>query len=133
MIEKNSFGEVLDSTKKAGEYLVARYMYERDEVVYAICLDPKCKVICCRELSRGVVNSTAVSIRKIVELSLAKNAAGIIISHNHASGLALPSREDESTTKQIKSALNSVGIRLVDHIIVSGEDFVSLSESGLLG
>lgn len=132
LMDKNKFGNVLDSTKKAGEYLVARYMYERDEVVYAICLDSKKQVICCKEMSRGVANSTVVSIRKIIELALAKNATGIIISHNHVCGLALPSRDDEMTTKQIRDALSSVGIRLVDHIIVAGDDFISMSESSML-
>jgi len=64
-------------------------MYERDEVVYVICLDSKRKVICCMELFRGVANSTEISVRKIAELALAKNATSVIISHNHTSGIVL--------------------------------------------
>lgn len=131
-IDKNKFDNILDSTKKAGEYLVARYMYERDEVVYVICLDSKCGVICCKELARGVANSTAISIRKIVELALSKNASSVIISHNHPCGLALPSMEDEHTTKLVKASLDSMGIALNDHIIVAGNDFVSMADSGML-
>ena len=133
IIDKNKFDDILDSTKKAGEYLAARYMYERDEVVYIVCLDSKCKVICCKELFRGVTNTAEVSIRKIAELALAKNASSVIISHNHTSGIALPSIEDEITTKRIKAALASMGITLADHIVVADDDFVSMAESGLLG
>lgn len=131
-IDKNKFDNILDSSKKAGEYLIARYMYERDEVVYVLCLDSKCKVICCKELFRGVANSAEISVRKIAELALAKNATSIIISHNHTSGIALPSIEDEIATKRIKTALASMGIALSDHIIVADDDFVSMADSGLL-
>lgn len=131
-IDKNKFDNILDSSKKAGDYLIARYMYERDEVVYVLCLDSKCKVICCKELFRGVANSAEISVRKIAELALAKNATSIIISHNHTSGIALPSIEDEIATKRIKTALASMGIALSDHIIVADDDFVSMADSGLL-
>ena len=131
-IDKNRSDSILDSAEKAGSFLVPRYMYERDEVVYVICLDSKCKLICCKELFRGVANSAEISIRKIAELALAKNAASVIISHNHTSGIALPSYEDEVTTKRIKTALASMGITLTDHIVVADDDFISMSDSGLM-
>lgn len=131
-MSKNNFGEILDSTTKAGDYLAARYLFERDEVVYVVCLDAKRRVICCKALFRGDVNSAEVSVRKIAELALVKNASAIILSHNHTSGIALPSREDELTTKHVKSALESMNITLLDHIIVAGDDYISMAESGLL-
>ena len=131
-INKNRFDGILNSTEVAGSYLSARYQFERDEVVYVVCLDAKLRVLCCKELFRGDVNSTEVSVRKIAELALAKNASSVIISHNHTSGIALPSREDEITTRRIKTALESMGIALADHIIVAGDDFVSMADSGLL-
>ena len=129
---KNDFSEILDSTTKAGDYLAARYLFERDEVVYIVCLDAKRRVICCKALFRGDVNSAEVSVRKIAELALVKNASAIILSHNHTSGIALPSREDERTTKRVKDALEPMGITLLDHIIVAGDDYISMAESGLL-
>ncbi len=131
-IDKNRFDNVLDSSEKAGRFLVPRFMYERDEVVYVVCLDAKCKVLCCRELFRGVANTAEISIRKIAELALAKNAASVIISHNHTSGIALPSYEDEVTTKRIKAALSAMGITLSDHIVVADDDFISMADSGLM-
>ncbi|MEG2010144.1 MAG: DNA repair protein RadC, partial [Oscillospiraceae bacterium] len=115
IIDKNKSDDILDSTAKAGAYLVPRYMFERDEVVYVICLDAKYKILCCKELFRGVVNTAEVSIRKIAELALGKNASSVILSHNHTSGIALPSLEDEMTTKRIKTVLEAMGITLADH------------------
>jgi len=132
-MSKNRFGDILDSTEKAGNYLSSRYLFERDEVVYVICLDSKRKVICCKELFRGDVNSAEVSTRKIAELALSKNATSVIISHNHTSGIALPSKDDENTTMRVKSSLETIGITLADHIIVAGDDFISMAESGMLG
>ena len=131
-IDKNRSDSILDSAEKAGSFLVPRYMYERDEVVYVICLDSKCKLICCKELFRGVANSAEISIRKIAELALAKNAASVIISHNHTSGIAVPSQEDIRTTKSISHALDLVGVYLADHVVVADEDYVSMAESGLI-
>lgn len=132
MRAKNSGGTIISSSAAAGKYAVPLFMYEKDEVVYLICLDSKCRVICCRELSRGVVNSAEVSIRKVVEQAINHNAASVILTHNHTSGMAIPSREDEMTTQRIATALRLVGIALNDHIIVAGDDFVSMADSGLI-
>lgn len=131
-IDKAEKDNILNSTEAAGSFLVPRFMYEREEVVYVVCLDAKNKVICCKELFRGAPNMTVVSIRKIVELVIAKNATGVIIAHNHTSGIAVPSIEDEQTTKRISAALVNMGIKLVDHIIVAGNDFVSMADSNLM-
>ena len=123
---------IINNTEAAGAYLTPFFMFQRDEVVYAMCLDGKNRVICCNELSRGVVNSAQISVRKIVELVLAKNAASVILAHNHISGIAIPSLEDEVTTRHIKTALASMGIVLADHIVIAGEDFVSMADSHMI-
>jgi DNA repair protein RadC len=125
-------GNIISSTTQAGAYFVPLFMYEKDEVIYMICLDSKCRLICCRQLGRGVVNAAEVSIRQIVETALSYSATSVILAHNHINGLALPSREDEMSTRQISSALSLVGIVLADHIIVAGDDYVSLADSGLI-
>lgn len=122
----------ITSAEDAGAYLVPRFLYERDEVLIAICLDARRRIICCKELSRGVVNNTEVSVRKITELALAKNAVGIIIAHNHTGGFALPSSEDEFATDSIKKSLKRMNIELIDHIIVAGDDFISMKDSGYM-
>ena len=98
--------------------------------MYLLCLDAKCKVLDCRLLSVGGVNTAAVSVRKIVEAALSCNATSVVLAHNHTSGIALPSAEDEVTTRRIAAALDAVGILLADHIIVADDDYVSMADSG---
>ena len=130
LIDRASYEQVLDSTEKAGAFLVPYFFGARDEMVYLLCLDAKCKVLDCRMLSVGGVNTASVSVRKIVEAALACNATSVVLAHNHTSGIALPSKEDEATTRQIRTALDAVGILLADHIIVADDDFVSMADSG---
>lgn len=130
LIDRASYEQILDSTEKGGAFLVPYFFGARDEMVYLLCLDAKCKVLDCRMLSVGGVNTAAVSVRKIVEAALACNATSVVLAHNHTSGIALPSKEDEATTRQIRTALDAVGILLVDHIIVADDDFVSMADSG---
>ena len=130
MIARTRGDEIINSTSKAGAYLVPQFFGERDEVVYMLCMDAKFKVINCKILSRGSVNTANINIRKIVENALAFNAMSVIIAHNHISGIALPSNEDQETTRKIYDALQSVDIVLTDHIIVADGDFVSMADNG---
>lgn len=130
LMSRTRFDNILDSSKKAGDYLTPYFFAERDEVVYMVCLDAKCKVLSCKQLFRGSVNSASVSIRKIVENALQYNATSVILAHNHTSGIALPSQEDRETTRRVGDALGAVDINLTDHIIVADDDFVSLADTG---
>jgi len=129
-VSKSSFHNILDSTARAGEYLLPKFFAEKDEVVYIACLDAKGKVLYSGLLARGSVNSASVSVRKIVETALTYNSTSVILAHNHTSGIALPSHEDRATTRRIAAALGAVDIRLTDHIIVADNDYVSLADSG---
>jgi len=124
--------ELLNSTERAGAYLVPLFAYERDEVALAVFLDTKLKVLSHKVIARGAATATDISVRKILEWALALNASGVILAHNHISGLAIPSKDDEASTRLIKSALTPIGIRLLDHLVVAGDDFVSMSDSGML-
>lgn len=123
---------VIDSVKTAGQYFVSKFAYETIEISYAMFLDSKNRIISCREISRGVVNGTDISIRAIAEQALACKATSVIFAHNHPDGIPVPSAEDEYTTQKIKVALSTVGIKLIDHIVVGGENFVSFVDYGLI-
>lgn len=123
----------LNSTAKAGAYLLPRYIGRRQETVFLVCLDSKCRVLNTTLLHEGSVNAAEVNVRKIVATALKYNAVGVILSHNHPGGVALPSGEDLSTTRRVGEALAVVGIRLMDHIIVADQDFVSLADTGSIG
>lgn len=83
-------------------------------------------------LFRGTLNGTAVYPRELVKRALTLNAAAVILLHNHPSGIAEPSRQDEILTDRLKTAMEFVEIRILDHIIVGAGETVSLAERGLL-
>ena len=118
--------QVLDTTSKCGQYLLPFFHGEREEVVYLLCLDAKCKALDCVLIHRGGVNVASIAARKVVKAALDSNATSVVLAHNHPSGLALPSQEDKQTTMVLKAALDAVGVVLADHIIVADDDFVSM-------
>ena len=128
-VKRSEPGEILKTIEQCGKYLVP-YFYGRDkETVYILCLDAKCKVLCCKKVGEGSVNSANVPIRRIVEMALGANATTVVLAHNHPSGLAIPSAEDIQTTHRISAALEAVEIILADHIVVSQDDYVSIAQS----
>ena len=132
MVSKSSTDCILNTSQTAGQYLVPRFFGEKDEVVYMVCMDAKYKVLNCRLLFRGSVNTANISLRRIVENALNSNASNVIIAHNHTSGIAIPSNEDVDVTKRIIQALSAVDITLTDHIVVADDDFVSMADSKLI-
>ena len=122
--------DILNTTEDCGNYLMRRFHGRRNETVFLLCLDAKCKVLCCREVGEGSVNSANIPIRRIVEIALGVNATTVVLAHNHPSGLAIPSDEDVHTTKRVAAALDTVEIQLADHIVVADDDYVSLAQSG---
>jgi DNA repair protein RadC len=128
-VSRISNNQILNTTDKCGQYLQKRFLGRRNETVFLLCLDAKCKVLSCRMVGEGSVNSAAISVRKIVEIAMAANATSVVLAHNHPSGLAFPSAEDIQTTKRIAVALDAVEICLADHIVVADDDFVSLAQS----
>lgn len=130
MVSRTTQFQILTTTEKCGEFLVPYFVGRRDETVFLLCLDAKCKILCCKEVGKGSVNSAGVPIRKIVETALSVNATTVILAHNHPSGLAIPSDEDILTTRRVAMALDTVGILLADHVVVADDDFVSIADSG---
>lgn len=122
-------GDILRTSDQCGNYLMP-YFFGRDtETVFLLCLDAKCKVICCKKVGEGNVNSANIPIRRVVEMALSANATSVVLAHNHPSGLALPSADDIQTTLRVAAALETVEITLADHIVVCGDDFISMAQS----
>ena len=121
---------ILDSTDKCGRYLLPYFLGEHEEVVWLLCLDGKCKMLDCRLIHRGAVNTAGISVRKIVKTALDHNATSVVVAHNHPSGIALASREDRETTRCLQTALQSVGVTLADHLIIADGDYISMATDG---
>lgn len=130
LVNRSSQNVILNTIEKCGEYLMPFFFGRRNETVFLLCLDAKCKVLCCKEVGEGSVNSANVPIRRIVETALGANATTVILAHNHPSGLALPSGDDVQTTRKVAAALSTVEVNLADHIVVADDDYVSMVQSG---
>ncbi len=115
-----------------GRFLLPYFYGVRNEVVYLMTLDAACKVINCRMMGEGSVNSASVPVRRLVQEAISTNATAVVIAHNHPSGIALPSQEDIELTNRLKDALSIIEISLLDHLIIADDDFVSMRESGYL-
>ena len=123
---------VLNTAQRAGAYLLECFAGETHEVLYQLCLDRKGKLLACKRLGEGGINSAPLDVRKLVENALLSSASAVILAHNHPSGVAAPSQEDFIATDQARAALETVRVNLADHIIVADRDFVSFAESGYL-
>lgn len=113
-----------------GKSLRAKFIHQRNEVVYVLCLDAKCKLLSCLFVGEGSVNSANIPIRRIVEICLNANATSIVLAHNHPGGLAFPSGDDIQTTYRLATALSAVDIHLADHLIFAEGDHISMAQSG---
>ena len=127
----NRIKQVTNSTA-AGQYFLPRFMDQREEMLLLLCLDSQKRIISCTEICRGVVNSVETDLRKVAETALKCRASSVIIAHNHPDGYAIPSREDDITTKMISDSLSALGIPLIDHIIVADDAYVSIFDTGML-
>jgi len=116
---------------KLQEYLSLKLSLLEYEVFYVIYLDNHLRLIEMTELFRGTLNQAAVYPREVVKEALLRNAASIVVVHNHPSGVSDPSNADLHLTRELKKALQLIDVRLLDHFIVAGTEVRSLAAEGL--
>ena len=131
-VKTDGAGQKVHSTSDAGRILCAMFRHEQTESVRLLCLNAGGKVLKLALLNEGDINAVHFSVRKIVETALSAKAVSVILAHNHPGGTLTPSREDLDATNSAKAALNTVGIQLLDHLIISGDSYCSLREDGYL-
>lgn len=131
-IIENKFkrGTIITSPRDSADYLKSKIGHLEHEVFAAIFLDTKHQIIAFEELFQGTIDSASVYPREIAKRALHHNAAAIIFTHNHPSGNTEPSMADISLTTRLVSAMELLGIKALDHIIVAGNNSQSLAEMG---
>ncbi len=125
-------GQPIRSPADTEAFLLARLRDLPHELFCCIYLDNRHRIIAFEELFRGTIDGTSVYPREVVKQALAANAAAVILAHNHPSGVAEPSQADERITRRLKSALELVDIRLLDHLVIGDGTSTSLASRGLL-
>lgn len=122
----------LTSPQAVRDYLRLRLVSLEHEVFAVLFLDAQNRLIAYEELFRGTLTQTSVYPREIVKAALKHNAAGLILAHNHPSGVAEPSLQDQALTRTLAEALALVDVRVMDHFVVAGGGTVSFAERGLI-
>ena len=117
------------SLSDIGDYLLGQYVGITEENFSVVSLDGNARLISFDILEKGDIGSVGVSTRKIIQLLLKTRASCIVIAHNHPSGIALPSNADEAITQSVASALSYINVRLLDHIIIADNDYISMAQS----
>jgi DNA repair protein RadC len=125
-------GACIRSPADTEAFLLSRLRHLGHERFCCLYLDNRHRVLRFDELFRGTIDGTSVYPREVVKEALAVNAAAVILAHNHPSGVAEPSQADERITRRLKSALELVDIRLLDHLIIGDARTTSLASRGLL-
>lgn len=125
-------GSALSNPRATREFLRMQLRDLPHEVFCCVFLDNRHRVIAFEELFRGTIDGASVHPREVVKRALAKNAAAVILAHNHPSGIAEPSQADELITRRLKEALGLVDIRVLDHLVIGDGVCESFAERGLL-
>jgi len=123
---------VFEAPAQMKDYVALQLGGLEHEVFAVVFLDSQHRLLVMERLFRGTVNQTSVHPREVVRRALELNASAVVLAHNHPSGLAEPSRADEFVTQSLKSALQLVDVRVLDHLVVGRGQVVSFAERGLL-
>lgn len=124
--------QVFTRPDAVANYLRTHFAHYAREVFLALFLDTRHRLIASEELFQGTLDGASVYPREVVKRALHHNAAAVIFAHNHPSGVAEPSADDERITRRLRDALALVDIRVLDHLVVGAGEAVSLAERGLL-
>lgn len=124
--------DALSSPAAVRDYLRLLLAERPHEIFVAVFLDAQNRVIADEELFRGTLTQTSVYPREVVKAALRHNAAGVILGHNHPSGIAEPSQSDQMLTDTLKRALAMIDVRVLDHFIVGRGTACSFAERGML-
>jgi len=125
-------GVAIKSPADTEAFLLSKLRHLGHELFCCLYLDNRHRVLRFDEMFRGTIDGTSVYPREVVKEALAVNAAAVILAHNHPSGVAEPSQADERITRRLKSALELVDIRLLDHLIIGDGRATSLASRGLV-
>ncbi len=132
MSESLQRSDAFTSPARVKEFVAAHLRHRQQEVFAVLWLDNQHRLIAYRELFQGTIDGASVYPREVVKQALAINAAAVIFTHNHPSGVAEPSQADQRITVRLRDALALVDIRVLDHLVVGDGEVVSFAEKGLL-
>ena len=123
---------VLRTTEEWVDYLRPLFLRQRRERIYLLCLSRTGRLRACEALGEGTDSLVQLDVGQVCAAAKQSRASAVVLSHSHPSGMAMPSQEDILTTRACRDALEKEGVRLLDHLVFTDEDCVSMAESGML-
>ncbi|GAB6099088.1 DNA repair protein RadC [Halanaerocella petrolearia] len=121
----------ISSPEEVADILIPKLRYENQEKFLVILLNTKNEILAVEEVSKGSLNSSVVHPREVFRAAIKRSSAAVILAHNHPSGNTTPSQEDIKISKRLSKAGNIIGIKVLDHLIVGGTDYISLKNENL--
>ena len=115
--EKPSPKIVYDSVEKLASVLYSKFLGQSTERMVAVLFDAQIRMLDCFTVSEGTLNSVSVTVRTVTQRAYARNAVSVVLAHNHPGGIAAPSQEDVQLTRDMESALELLGVPLIEHLI----------------
>ena len=131
-ISEKFFREALCSPDVVKAYLRGKFGLQAYESFVVLFVDVKNRLIDAQEMFRGTLTHTSVYPREVVVAALRRNASGVMLAHNHPSGMPEPSEADLALTRALAQALALVDVRVLDHFVVAGTHVHSFAEHGQL-
>ncbi len=130
--EQTPAGIQLSTPEEFGQFFLPRFWNEQNELMMLMSLNHRHEVLNCSVITKGSVSATEINTRLVLQQTLADNATAAVIAHNHPSGHALPSRADIESTIALAKMLSAVSVKLLDHIVIADNDFVSMRDTPTL-
>lgn len=127
--DKQNLNSCFRNVSEIGDFLLDPYMGLCEERLSILSLDGNCRKLSFDFISTGDMSSVGVSTRDIIQLTLKTGATCVVMAHNHPGGIALPSGADVAITEMVSTALSHIGVKLVDHIIIANDDYISMMQS----
>ncbi len=125
-------GPAIGTPEEMMDFLRVRFGHLAHEEMHIAWLDQRHRVLSVEKVASGTIDGASIHCREIIKAALRANAAAAVISHNHPSGQGSPSNADRCITKELQTALQLVGVRVLDHIVVTAGECVSFASRGLL-
>ena len=125
-------GYQFERPEAAMQYCQLKYAQAEREIFSVLLLDTRHRLIACESLFFGSIDSATVHPREVVKLALNRNAAAVVLVHNHPSGVSEPSRADAAITRRLVDALALVDVRVLDHLVVGEHSAVSMAALGMM-
>lgn len=115
--EKPSPKIVYDSLDKLATVLYPRFLGQPTERMLAVLFDGQMRMLDCFTVSEGTLNGVSMTVRAVTQRAYQRNAVSVVLAHNHPGGLATPSREDVTLTRDMETALELLGVPLIEHLV----------------